>query len=359
MAYKKIVPFINAESEFASNVVLRAQEYCFSGADEIFVYNYSKMESDREEFLRTMKKVDSEIDIPFIIGMYVSRFEDVKKAFYTGASKVVIKYEILPDEAVIREAVGRFGADRIIIEIDASEGFEQIAFPVEELLIKHVDIGGSLERRIVSSGKKIVVRDSLLRNDLVDLINLPQVIAVSTNYFEDKSLFKVKNNLKNAGVEVNTFSSALDFSEFKTDENGLIPCITQDYRTSEVLMLAYMSKESFEQTIATGKMTYYSRSRQELWCKGDTSGHYQYVKELRLDCDNDTLLAKVHQVGAACHTGEYSCFFNKLAKRDYIDTNPITILKEDFEKPSYLALRRFLIKEYSEHTVYPDKNDIF
>ena len=331
MAYKKIVPFINAESEFASNVVLRAQEYCFSGADEIFVYNYSKMESDREEFLRTMKKVDSEIDIPFIIGMYVSRFEDVKKAFYTGASKVVIKYEILPDEAVIREAVGRFGADRIIIEIDASEGFEQIAFPVEELLIKHVDLGGSLERRIVSSGKKIVVRDSLLRNDLVDLINLPQVIAVSTNYFEDKSLFKVKNNLKNAGVEVNTFSSSLDFSEFKTDENGLIPCITQDYRTSEVLMLAYMSKESFEQTVATGKMTYYSRSRKELWCKGDTSGHYQYVKELRLDCDNDTLLAKVHQVGAACHTGEYSCFFNKLAKRDYIDTNPITILKEDFE----------------------------
>lgn len=129
---------------------------------------------------------------------------------------------------------------------------------------------------------------------------------------------------------MNTFESAMDFSEFKTDENGLVPCVVQDYKTSEVLMLAYMNKESYERTCATGKMTYFSRSRQELWCKGDTSGHYQYVKELRLDCDHDTILAKVHQVGAACHTGERSCFFNELAKKEYDSTNPLTILNEVF-----------------------------
>ena len=81
-------------------------------------------------------------------------------------------------------------------------------------------------------------------------------------------------------------------------------------------MLAYMTKESFEKTIATGKMTYYSRSRQELWTKGDTSGHYQYVKSLTLDCDNDTILAKVAQIGAACHTGSRTCFFKELVRKE-------------------------------------------
>ncbi|MBR6228538.1 MAG: bifunctional phosphoribosyl-AMP cyclohydrolase/phosphoribosyl-ATP diphosphatase HisIE [Eubacterium sp.] len=328
---KKVVPFINAESEFANKVLLRAEQYSHAGADELFIYNYSKMESDREEFIATMKKLEETVDIPFIIGMYVSRFEDIKKAFYTGAYRVVIKYDIMPDKSVLAEAVGRFGQDKLIIEIDSDEPFEKIHFPVDTLLLKHVDTGGPLTKRILSCGKDIVIRDSLLRNDLVELMELPKVMAVSTNYYEDKNIFKVKNNLKAAGIEVNTFSSSKPFSEFKTDEKGLIPCVTQDYRTGEVLMLAYMNEESYNRTLETGRMTYYSRSRDELWCKGDTSGHYQYVKELHIDCDSDTILAKVHQVGAACHTGEYSCFFTELAKRDYIDTNPLTILREDFD----------------------------
>ena len=106
--------------------------------------------------------------------------------------------------------------------------------------------------------------------------------------------------------------SKLSFDEFKLNSDGMIPVITQDYKTNEVLMLAYMTKESFEKTLETGKMTYFSRSRQELWTKGDTSGHYQYVKSLDIDCDKDTILAKVEQIGAACHTGAYSCFFTDI-----------------------------------------------
>ena len=110
--------------------------------------------------------------------------------------------------------------------------------------------------------------------------------------------------------------SKLSFDEFKLNSDGMIPVITQDYKTNEVLMLAYMTKESFEKTLETGKMTYFSRSRQELWTKGDTSGHYQYVKSLDIDCDKDTILAKVEQIGAACHTGNRSCFFTRLAKEE-------------------------------------------
>lgn len=114
--------------------------------------------------------------------------------------------------------------------------------------------------------------------------------------------------------ETNKLSSIIPFTDFKLNSDGMIPAIVQDYKSGEVLMLAYMNEESYNKTIETGLMTYYSRSRQELWLKGDTSGHYQYVKELKLDCDNDTILAKVEQIGAACHTGSYSCFFKELAK---------------------------------------------
>lgn len=97
--------------------------------------------------------------------------------------------------------------------------------------------------------------------------------------------------------------------EVKFDNNGLVPVIAQDWKSGEVLMLAYMNKEALEKTIETGKLHYWSRSRQKLWLKGETSGHFQYLKSLRLDCDGDTLLAKVDQKEAACHTGNYSCFF--------------------------------------------------
>lgn len=109
--------------------------------------------------------------------------------------------------------------------------------------------------------------------------------------------------------------SSMQWSEFKLNSDGMIPVIVQDYETNEVLMLAYMNEEAFNTTLATGKMTYYSRSRNELWIKGLTSGHFQYVKSLTADCDVDTILAKVSQVGAACHTGSRSCFFNKLAEK--------------------------------------------
>lgn len=330
MAYKKIIPFINAENELAVNVVMQAEQYCFAGADALFIYNYSKIEEEREEFLATLGKIDESIDIPFFAGIYVGRFEDAKKAFYTGADRIVIKYDMCPNEAILKEVTGRFGASHIMVEVDGDLDFEKIHFPVESLLLKHVDAGVNLERKLNRLGKTVIIRDSLLRNDLEILLKLPYIEGVATDYYLGKELLKIKRNMKQAGVSMNTFESSMDFSEFKTDENGLVPCVVQDYKTSEVLMLAYMNKESYEQTCATGKMTYFSRSRQELWCKGDTSGHYQYVKELRLDCDHDTILAKVHQVGAACHTGERSCFFNELAKKEYDSTNPLTILNEVF-----------------------------
>ncbi len=98
---------------------------------------------------------------------------------------------------------------------------------------------------------------------------------------------------------------------------GLVPVIAQDWQTGEVLMLAYMNQEAWEKTLETGKVHYYSRSRQKIWLKGESSGHFQIVKEIRLDCDLDTLLIKVEQLGgAACHKGYRSCFFRRFKDGD-------------------------------------------
>ena len=101
----------------------------------------------------------------------------------------------------------------------------------------------------------------------------------------------------------------LDFNK----TGGLVPAIAQDYQTGEILMLAYMNPDAFNATLSTGKATYYSRSRQTLWVKGETSGKTQLIKEIWIDCDDDTVLLKVEQLGgAACHTGHRSCFYKKV-----------------------------------------------
>ncbi|MFZ1982128.1 MAG: phosphoribosyl-AMP cyclohydrolase [Smithella sp.] len=101
--------------------------------------------------------------------------------------------------------------------------------------------------------------------------------------------------------------------------DGLVPAIVQDAETKEVLMMAYMNSESWKATLQTGKATYWSRSRQKLWLKGEESGHFQLIKDIFIDCDNDTILLQVSQLGeAACHTGYKSCFYRKLSGEDFV-----------------------------------------
>ncbi|MDO8931935.1 MAG: phosphoribosyl-AMP cyclohydrolase [Rhodocyclaceae bacterium] len=113
-------------------------------------------------------------------------------------------------------------------------------------------------------------------------------------------------------------------NEVKWDENGLVPAIAQDAKTGEVLMFAWMNREALEKTVQSGQAIYWSRSRRKLWHKGEESGHFQKVLEIRTDCDNDVILLKIEQVGGiACHTGRRSCFFNKLETGRWQDVEPV------------------------------------
>jgi phosphoribosyl-ATP pyrophosphohydrolase/phosphoribosyl-AMP cyclohydrolase len=125
--------------------------------------------------------------------------------------------------------------------------------------------------------------------------------------------------------------------QIKFDSNGLVPVIAQDFKTNEVLMMAYMNEEAFTKSMETGKVHYFSRSRNKLWLKGETSGHFQTIKSVSLDCDGDTLLVKVEQIEVACHTGHYSCFYRELNKE---------------------GIKEIDDKVFDENSVYGDKSKI-
>lgn len=338
---KQIIAYINGEAEYASTILEVACQYEQNGADALYLYNYDDNETVQMEFLQTVKLVLKNVDIPIYLGCVVHRFEDVKKALYTGASYVVVPYGAAYPREEVNKAIERFGKNKIFVEFNADmyapshpyreagvlAGLE--ADGVCGFFFKHVYTSEKLTDVLVHIDKPVFVRDSLCRNDIETLLSMEGVDGVATNYYRGKNILPVKKALAASGIETKRLMSAIPFSEFKKNADGLVPVIVQDYKTSEVLMMAWMNEEAFQTTIETGKMTYYSRSRQEQWIKGETSGHYQFVKEISIDCDRDTMLAKVHQLGAACHTGNYSCFYTQLAAKEYEAFNPLNVLTED------------------------------
>ena len=142
---------------------------------------------------------------------------------------------------------------------------------------------------------------------------------------------EMKQYLKGAGIPTDTFESPVDWNELTLNNDGLIPVIVQDYKTQEVLMLAYMNQEAFTATLATGRMTYFSRSRQTLWVKGETSGHFQYVKSLKLDCDKgQPFWLQCGRLDRPATREIPPAFLPHWQKRNTGRTNPLKVFEEEY-----------------------------
>ncbi len=340
---KKIIASVDAENETEERVLSLVSEYENSGADMLYIYNFSKSFEKREKFISLLRKVRDLTDLPYLTGVYTEKLEDVKKAYYSGAEGIVLDPEKMSDENLIHESVTKIGKDKVWVTVNFGSDYREeklndycaacekyMSYGIYGIMGKHVAMGPKTVKFLNNSSFPVIVRDSLERNSITALLEPKSVIGVATGFYAGRNIFTVKKSLKEQGYDVWTIGNNLGFSDFKTNEKGLIPVIVQDYKTNEVLMLAYMNAEAYEKTLLTGKMTYWSRSRNSLWIKGETSEHFQYVKELFLDCDSDTLLAKVKQVGAACHTGNYSCFFTEIFKSEYEEKNVKNVLEDVF-----------------------------
>lgn len=138
----------------------------------------------------------------------------------------------------------------------------------------------------------------------------------------------------------------------KFDAAGLIPAVVQNIETNEVLMVAYMNADTIKQTIETGRATFWSRSRQEVWVKGDTSGNYMYVKEIRVDCDCDCLVLLANPAGPACHTGNRSCFFRKIEDGKLVEDNKEAVRSDIFAREQAVVVDRKAHPEEGSYTNY-------
>lgn len=141
-------------------------------------------------------------------------------------------------------------------------------------------------------------------------------------------------------------------NSLKFDASGLIPAVVQNIETNEVLMVAYMNADTIRETVKTARATFWSRSRQEVWVKGATSGNYMYVKEIRVDCDCDCLILLVNPAGAACHTGSRSCFFRKIEDGKLVEDKEFKAKSDIFEREQAVIIDRKANPEEGSYTNY-------
>ncbi len=342
MSYKRLTPCILIDKGKAvkwfddrvvisEDVVTLAKQYCDRGADELIVFDLSTSDEDHEEAIELMRKINRVIRIPMVAGGNIRRQEDVKKILYAGAKRAILNFSKAISQEILEEVSLRFGKERIGVSLNDFDGLfkrqHQIAEYTSEVIFMHrLDLNSVLS---ITDIPCVVMTDTMEQSEILKILKSSNVKGVSGLLVSqlDMNFNKFKQICADEGIKMTSFESLLEFSELKLNSDGLLPVIVQDYETNEVLMMAYMNEEAFNHTVKSGKMTYYSRSRKEQWVKGQTSGHFQYVKSLTVDCDRDTLLAKVEQIGAACHTGNRTCFFQPIVGNDYDSKNPLQIFE--------------------------------
>ena len=324
------------QPEEKQDVLELARLYNDSGIDKIICYDLSSDDEEHEKNILAIREINRSIEIKTCGGGNIKRLEDVKKFLYAGCIEVILNGSMPSSVELLKEASSRFGAEKILVSLTTVDFIfktkEFLEENVHELVIYNRALLDSLEG--ITNVPYIVDVSSYDFRDVVDLLRSEKIRGISRAVINDVNtdIMQLKCDLSDAGIKMDNFEPKLFWSDLKVNADGLVPVIVQDYQTNEVLMLAYMNEEAFNMTMRIGKMTYYSRSRQELWIKGMTSGHTQYVKSLTADCDYDTILAKVSQVGGiACHTGAPNCFFNEIVKKEYMERNPLKVFESVYE----------------------------
>jgi|GEM_PF-104143 len=275
--------------------------YRDNGADELLIFDISSGDTEHEQAISNIKSICSAAEIPVMAAGNINRMEDVKKLLYAGCAKVVLNFSKANNISLLEEVSKRFGKEKMAVCISSTEEFTANQALIESFADEVLALDTIQDEIHACSSIKIILHTEVSKTAaLKSLLQKDSVYALSGAYISslDISLQDFKADCKADGIPVVTFESAIAWADFKLNSDGLIPVVVQDCKTDQVLMVAYMNEEAFNNTLKTGKMTYWSRSRQELWLKGLTSGHFQYVKSLALDCDNDTILAKVDQIGA-------------------------------------------------------------
>lgn len=333
-----------------------ARQYYEQGADELVFLDITATHEQRDTMVQMVEAVAKQIYIPFTVGGGIRTLEDIKNILRAGADKISLNSAAVRNKELIYEGAKMFGSQCIVVAIDArmrdtndgwnvvinggriDTGIDVLEWVKEvqnlgagEILLTSMDADGTkqgfdlslckavnaiAEVPVIASGGCGNLQHFLevFKEDAADA-----ALAASLFHYGELSVQDVKSYLnkhqipvrfKPDTLDIETIIKQLDFQK----QDGLLPAIVQEASTKDVLMLAYMNEEALRITLTKQLACYYSRSRKELWLKGETSDHYQHIVEIRIDCDNDTILLLVNQDGAACHTGAHSCFYTTVYK---------------------------------------------
>ncbi len=349
---------VNSPQELEAKVdaIELASLYDDSGVDKIILYDLSNDDDEHTQNIMIIRDINRTIGVKTCAGGNIKRMEDVKKFFYAGCIEVILNGSKPETQELVKEAAARFGAEKILVSLmNVDFLFKTRSYlkdNVHELLIMNESLIGGLEN--LTDIPYIVDVKEYDLNHIIALLKSDKIRGISGKFIDDRGndIMGIKAALSDAGIKMDNFEPKLKWSDLKKNSDGMVPVIVQDYQTNQVLMMAYMNEEAFTNTIKVGRMTYYSRSRKELWLKGLTSGHFQYVKSLTADCDYDTILAKVSQVGVPCHTGAPTCFFNEIVKKEYVERNPLKVFEDLYD---HIARKKANPKEGSYTNYLFDK----
>ncbi len=341
-----VMPLRNGTVNGQDSVKL-AKYYSDNGADSILIIDLSNTDEAHENNLHVMKGICRTAEIPVYASGHIRRVEDVKKILYAGCSRAVLNFGRESNVEMAEEAAKRFGREKIGFSISDES---QITRAMEEWGSLLLWSGSDSQCPYRGALPVISVSPAASDDAVIEVLSNKWVTGIAAAYFstEKADFQRLKQKAAARGLRMHVLESSFAWEDLSPGADGLLPVVVQDYKTFEVLMLAYMNEEAFNRTLETGRMTYWSRSREELWTKGMTSGHFQYVKSLSIDCDNDTILAKVSQVGAACHTGNRTCFYRDMVKKDYNETSPLKV----FEHVYGVILDRKLHPKEGSYTNY-------
>lgn len=360
----------------AGDPVEAAVRYCEAGADELVFLDITATLDRRKTITDLVRRIASKLTIPFTVGGGIRSIDDIRDVLRAGADKISLNSVAVQHPELIREAAEVFGRQCIVVAIDAvtdetgrkvvtiaggtqRTDLDPVAWAKEaerlgagEILLTSMDRDGTkagydldLTRRISEAvGIPVIASGGAGEmSDFYDAFTVGKAdaaLAASLFHFGEMAIPALKHYLSVRGIPVRStaaeaaeddpeaealargarpFAGRIDqeqgrtvWTRLKLGDDGLIPAIAVERNLGQVLMLAYMDETAFLMTLKTGRMHYHSRSRGRLWLKGETSGHFQTVTAVRVDCDQDALLFEVEQTGAACHTGNRSCFYREL-----------------------------------------------
>ena len=328
----KAVKSLTDEQILSLDPVSLAVSYADGSADALLLFDRSNGDREHEEALDLIREICGQVKIPVIGAGNVRRMEDVKKLLYAGCRMAALNYSKPENVALTKEVAEKFGKDRIAAcyrrAQDIAGHIDVVKQYVEETIL--IDESGIKEALALREVPTVISLPEVSLDKILDFFTYENISGITGNAVNENigELRSIKTLCRENGIAVNLREARFAWSDFKLNSDGMLPVVVQEKATDEVLMVAYMNEEAYNTTVATGRMTYFSRSRQALWIKGETSGHYQYVRSLTADCDMDTLLARVDQVGPACHTGSHSCFFNEDAAFGVPENNPQKVLEQ-------------------------------